>query len=74
MYKKKVNRIAKRVVSFRRPYVRLIKREKQGKKVEFGGKGALVHVGGYLFLDYFERRAFAEENLMAEHFLGYVDI
>lgn len=66
-------RIAERVVSFRRPYVRPIKRGKQGKKVEFGGKGALVHVGGYLFLDYFEHRAFAEEALMAEHFLGYVE-
>jgi len=73
MYKKKVNRIAERVVSFHRSYVRPIKRGKQGKKVEFGGKGALVHVGGYLFLDYFEHRAFAEENLMAEHFLGYVE-
>lgn len=73
MYKKKVNRITERIVSFHRPYVRPIKRGKQGKKVEFGGKGALVHVGGFLFLDYFEHRAFAEENLMAEHLLGYVE-
>lgn len=73
MYKKKVNRVKERIVSFHRPYVRPIKRGKQGKKVEFGGKGALVHVGGYLFLDYFEHRAFAEENLMAEHLLGYVE-
>lgn len=73
MYKRKVNRIADRIVSFHRPYVRPIERGKQGKKVEFGGKGALVHVGGFLFLDYFEHRAFAEENLLAEHLLGYLE-
>jgi len=73
MYKRKTNRIAERIVSFHRPYVRPIKRGKQGKKTEFGGKGALVHVGGFLFLDYFEHRAFAEEELTAEHLLGYVD-
>ena len=73
MYKRKVNRIAERIVSFHRPYVRPIKRGKQGKKVEFGGKGALVHVGGFLFLDYFAHEAFTEENLMAEHLLGYVE-
>jgi hypothetical protein len=72
MYKEKVNRIEDRIVSFHRPYVRPIKRGKQGKKVEFGGKGALVHVGGFLFLDYFDHSAFAEENLMTDHLLGYV--
>lgn len=60
-------------MSFYRPYVRPIKRGKQGKKVEFGGKGALVHGGGFLFLDYFEHLAFAEENQMEEHLLGYVE-
>lgn len=73
MYKRKVNRIEDRIVSFHRPYVRPIKRGKQGKKVEFGGKGALVHVGGFLFLDHFDHRAFAEENLMAEHVASYMD-
>jgi len=73
MYKRKTNRIEERIVSFHRPYVRPIKRGKQGKKVEFGGKGALVHVGEYMFLEYFEHRAFAEENLMAEHVGGYMD-
>lgn len=73
MYKKKVNRIEDRIVSFHRPYVRPIKRGKQGKKVEFGGKGALVHVGGFLFLDHFDHSAFAEENLMADHLLHYVE-
>jgi len=73
MYKKKTKRVADRIVSFHRPYVRPIKRGKQGKKTEFGGKGALVHVGGFLFMDYFEHSAFAEENLMAEHLLGYME-
>lgn len=44
MYRRKVNRIEDRIKSFHRPYVRPIKRGKQGKKVEFGGKGALVQV------------------------------
>lgn len=50
-------------MSFHHPYVRPIKRGKAGKSVEFGGKGALVHVDGFLFLDYFENEAFAEETL-----------
>ena len=62
-----------RGVSFHRPYVRPIKRGKQGKKTEFGGKVALVHVGGFLFLDYFEHRAFAEEELLGRHVAGYRD-
>jgi hypothetical protein len=61
MYRRKVHRIAERIVSFHRPYVRPIKQGKQGKEVEFGGKGALVSVDGFLFLDHFEHRAFAEE-------------
>jgi len=72
MYTEKSNRVEERIVSFTRPYVRPIKRGKQGKKTEFGGKGALVHVGGFLFMDYFEHRAFAEEELLADHLAGYV--
>jgi IS5 family transposase len=73
MYKKKSNRIGERIVSFHRPYVRPIKRGKAGKKTEFGGKGALVQVGEFMFLEYFEHSAFAEENLMAEHVSNYKD-
>ncbi|MEE9189165.1 MAG: hypothetical protein V3U16_00150 [Candidatus Neomarinimicrobiota bacterium] len=52
MYKENVHTIKERVVSFHRPYVRPIKRGKEGgKKVEFGPKGALSHVDGFLFLD-----------------------
>ena len=73
MYRKKANRIDDRIVSFHRPYVRPIKRGKSGKKTEFGGKGAVVHVGRFLFLDHLEHRAFAEEELLAEHFTGYAE-
>jgi len=73
MYTQRINRVDERIVSFHRPYVRPIKRGKQGKKTEFGGKGALVHVGGFLFLDYFEHRAFAEEELLGRHVAGYKD-
>ena len=73
MYTQRINRVDERIVSFHRPYVRPIKRGKQGKKTEFGGKGALVHVGGFLFLDYFEHRAFAEEELLGRHVAGYRD-
>ena len=51
--------------------MRPIKRGKVGRSVEFGGKGALVHVGGYLFLDYFKHRAFAEDKLAAKHLQDY---
>jgi len=74
MYRRKVNRIAERIVSFHRPYVRPIKRGKSGKDVEFGGKGALQHVGGYLFLDHFEHSAFGEEALMGVHLSSYVEL
>jgi len=73
MYTRKTNRIKERIVSFTRPYVRPIKRGKQGKKKEFGGKGALVYVGGFLFMDKFEHRAFAEEEYLVDHLLGYED-
>jgi hypothetical protein len=71
MYKNKVNRIAERIVSFHRPYVRPIKRGKVGQSVEFGGKGALVHVDGFLFLDYFKHQAFGEETLTELHLTAY---
>jgi IS5 family transposase len=71
MYRRRVNRIANRIVSFHRPYVRPIKRGKQGKEVEFGGKGAVVHVGGFLFLDYFKHEAYDEAELAVDHVAAY---
>lgn len=73
MYKRKAKRVDDRIVSLHRPYVRPIKRGKQGKKTEFGGKGALVAVDGFLFLDHFEHRAFAEEELLGRHLAGYLE-
>lgn len=49
MNRRKVNRISERIVSFHRPYVRPIKRGKQGKEVEFGGKGG-AGAGGRFFV------------------------
>ncbi|RKY40868.1 MAG: DDE transposase, partial [Candidatus Makaraimicrobium thalassicum] len=41
-------------------YVRPMKRGKTGKDVEFGPKGALSHVDGFLFLDKFSHDNFSE--------------
>jgi IS5 family transposase len=71
MYRRSVNRIANRIASFHRPYVRSIKRGKQGKEVEFGGKGAVVHVGEVLFLDYFKHEAYDEAELAVDHVAAY---
>jgi len=71
MYRRKANRIKDRIVSFFRPYVRLIKRGKNGRDVEFGAKGALAHVGGFLFLDHLEHAAFPEEKLTETHIQKY---
>ena len=71
MYKGRVNRIAGRIVSFHRPYVRPIKRGKLGRDVEFGAKGGLVHVDGFLFLDHFKHEAFAEDKVAGDHLRAY---
>lgn len=62
MYKKRTHRVKDRIVSFHRPYVRPIKRGKNGKKVEFGPKAALTHVDGFLFLDTISHDNFSEAN------------
>lgn len=51
MYHKKTNRIKNRIVSLHQPQVRPICRGKTGKKTEFGPKGALTLVDGFLFLE-----------------------
>jgi len=61
MYADKVHTHPDRIVSFHRPYVRPIKRGKEGgKKVEFGPKTALSHVDGFLFLDRMDHDNFSE--------------
>lgn len=60
MYRTNTKSITDRVVSFYRGYVRPMKRGKSGRPVEFGPKGALSFVGGFLFLDMFSHDNFSE--------------
>ena len=61
MYRERKHRVDGRIVSFHRDYVRPIKRGKGGRKdTEFGPKGALSHVGGFLFLDKFSHDNYSE--------------
>lgn len=62
MYKEKSHRIADRIVSFCRPWIRPIKRGKNGKDVEFGAKAAMSHVDGFLFLDKIDHDNFSESQ------------
>jgi len=60
MYDNKIHRIENRIVSLSKPYVRPIVRGKSGKDVEFGLKGNLSYVDGYLFLDHHDYENFHE--------------
>ncbi len=60
MYRTKANSVKDRVVSFYRGYARPMKRGKSGHPVEFGPKGALSFVGGFLFLDMLNHDNFSE--------------
>ncbi len=60
MYRRRANNVKDRVVSFYRGYVRPMKRGKSGRPVEFGPKGALSFVGGFLFLDMLSHDNFSE--------------
>lgn len=60
MYVKKINQIKERIVSLHQPQVRPICRGKSGKKTEFGPKGAVSLVDGFLFLDKISNEAFSE--------------
>ena len=73
MYRSNKNRIKERIVSFYREYVRPIKRGKSGKPVEFGPKGALSSIGGFLFLDRFSHNNFSEakEDIVREQIRNY---
>lgn len=63
MYKDKSHRVQGRIVSFCRPWVRPIKRGKNGKDVEFGAKAAMSHVDGFLFLDKTNHDNFLESQV-----------
>jgi IS5 family transposase len=73
MYRANKNRIKNRIISFHRGYVRPIKRGKSGKPVEFGPKGALSLIGGFLFLDNFSHDNFSEaqEDIVREQIKNY---
>lgn len=60
MYRRRAHSVKDRVVSFYRGYVRPMKRGKSGRPVEFGPKGALSFVGGFLFLDVLSHDNFSE--------------
>jgi IS5 family transposase len=61
MYRERKHRVDGRIVSCHRDYVRPIKRGKGGRKdTEFGPKGALSPVDGFLFLDKFSHDNYSE--------------
>jgi len=73
MYRSNTNKIKERIVSFYREYARPIKRGKSGKQVEFGPKGALSLIGGFLFLDSFSHNNFSEgsEDIVRRQIKNY---
>jgi len=73
MYKTRMNRISNRIVSLVRPYVRPIKTGKLAKETEFGAKGALTYVDGYLFLDAWKHEAYNEADHVGRHMEAYRD-
>ena len=66
MYDNKTHRVEGRIVSLAKPYVRPIVRGKTGKDVEFGLKGNLSYVDGYLFLDHHDFENFHEGSRLPE--------
>lgn len=50
-----------------------IKTGKQAKETEFGAKGALTHVDGFLFLDFWKHAAFNEADAVARHMGAYAE-
>lgn len=66
MHDNKTHSVEGRIVSLSKPYVRPIVRGKTGKDVEFGLKGNLSYVDGYLFLDHHNFENFHEGNRFPE--------
>jgi len=62
MYRRRSHIIKDRIVSYSQPKVRPMVRRKDGKEVEFGPKGHLSLVDGYLFLDKISFDSFNEAN------------
>ncbi|MCD6117229.1 transposase [bacterium] len=66
MYADRTHSIEGRIVSLSKPYVRPIVRGKSGKTVEFGMKGNLSYVDGFLFLDHHDYENFHEGTKFQE--------
>lgn len=77
MYKEKVQKTENRIVSFWRPYVRPIKREKGGRKdVEFGPKIALSYVDGLTFVNIIDHDNYSEakKDILEEQVAHYEEM
>ena len=66
MWKLKINRIERRIVSVSQPWVRPIKRGKASINTEFGSKIALSTVDGYVRMEYFSFENFNEALTLQE--------
>ncbi|WFF73185.1 transposase [Proteiniclasticum sp. QWL-01] len=66
MWKLKINRIERRIVSVSQPWVRPIKRGKASVNTEFGSKIALSTVDGYVRMEYFSFENFNEALTLQE--------
>lgn len=73
MYQNKVKTIDSRIVSFHKPYVRPIVRNKSAKRVEFGPKVCLSHVDGYVFVDHYSTENYNESTTLEQAIENYKD-
>ncbi len=73
MFKNKVKTIDSRIVSFHKPYVRPIVRNKSDKRVEFGSKVCLSHVDGYVFVDHYSTENYNESTTLEQAIENYKD-
>jgi hypothetical protein len=67
MYTKRLKRVESRIVSFCKPHIRPIVRNKAAAKVEFGPKASISHVDGLLFLDHYSYENFNEGTLLRQN-------
>lgn len=67
----KGRKVSNRIVSFHRPQIRPMVRGKEGKNVEFGPKGHISQVDGFVFLDHLQYDPFHEgiqlESCLKKH-------
>ena len=73
MHRSGEQRIDHRIVSVFQPYVRPIKRGKNGKDTEFGAKLHVIEVDGFVMLEYVDYENYNEANRLkssVEHYRG----